>query len=225
MEGGTNGGEDHSAPTDTTTAVQARGRRKAHLLTFALAVIVAWGLGAYAYIYFFPHLLYNALERAIVQHGIAATTSGGSSSGIPVNTFYAMPALASPSTLKFNLLEGTNHDTLYTVSWLDLSKGPEILHVPDMADRYHSIQFVDPWGYVFAYVGRRTTGTQTGDYLISGPGWKGAIPDGVTQIVSPNNSVLLLGRVLVESDSDLMTAYGLEKQIQLTPLSRWQSIN
>ena len=33
------------------------------------------------------------------------------------------------------------------------------------------------------------------------------------QISSPNNSVL------VESDSDLPAAYGLAKQIQLTPLS------
>jgi hypothetical protein len=33
--------------------------------------------------------------------------------------------------------------------------------------------------------------------------------DVVKQIVSPDNTVLLLGRTLVESDSDLATAYGL----------------
>jgi hypothetical protein len=44
----------------------------------------------------------------------------------------------------------------------------------------------------------------------------------MTQISSPNNSVLVLGRVLVESDSDLSTAYDLSKQIQLTPPSSWQ---
>jgi hypothetical protein len=214
------GGEDGcTVPTVSTAAVQAKGRRKAHLLTFAVTVIVMWGLGTCVYIYFFPHILYNALERVIVQHGIGATTSAGTSTGIPVNTLFAMPELASPTTLKSNLLAGTNHDTLYTVGWLDLSKGPEILYVPDMADRYYSIEFVDPWGNVIAYVGRRTTGTQAGDYLISGPGWQGALPEGVTQIISPNNTVLMIGRVLVESDSDLATAYGLEKQIRLTPLS------
>jgi hypothetical protein len=119
-------------------------------------------------------------------------------------------------------LEGTNHDTLYTVGWLDLSKKPEVLHVPDMAGRYYSIEFVDPWGDVFAYVGRRATGTRAGDYLISGPGWRGSLPQGVMQISSPDNMALLIGRILVESDSDLATAYGLEEQIQLTPLSRWQ---
>jgi hypothetical protein len=34
--------------------------------------------------------------------------------------------------------------------------------------------------------------------------------------------VLVIGRVLVESDSDLSTAYDLSKQIRLTPLSGLQ---
>ena len=42
----------------------------------------------------------------------------------------------------------------------------------------------------------------------------------MTQIASPNSSVLVLGRVLVESDSDVATAYGLAKQIQLMPLNQ-----
>jgi hypothetical protein len=92
-----------------------------------------------------------------------------------------------------------------------------------MAGRYYSVQFTNPSSNTnFAYVGTRTTGTQAGDYLVSGPGWKGQTPSGMTQIASPNNAVLVLGRVLVESDSDLSTAYDLSKQIQLTPLSGWQ---
>lgn len=101
---------------------------------------------------------------------------------------------------------------------LDLSKGPQVLHVPNMDGRYYSIEFVDPWGDA-SYVDQRTTGTQAGDYLISGPGWKGNLPMGTTQIASSDNSVLVLGRVLVYNDSDLTTAYNLSKQIQLTPLT------
>jgi hypothetical protein len=88
-----------------------------------------------------------------------------------------------------------------------------------MAGRYYSIEFVDPWFDVFADVGRRTTGTRAGDYLISGPHWKGAAPEGATNLVSPNNSVLLIGRVLVEGDGDLSTAYNLAKQIQVVPVT------
>ena len=75
-------------------------------------------------------------------------------------------------------------------------------------------------GADFAYVGTRTTGTEAGDYLISGPAWKGTVSQGMTQIASPHNVALVIGRVFVESDSDLPPAYGLAKQIQLTPLSQ-----
>jgi hypothetical protein len=190
---------------------------KISLLTFAVTVIVVWGGGTYAYVFFSPRLTYRALQQTVISHGIG----GSGSAGIPINTLYTMPTLASPS--QSNALESTgNRDTLYTVGSLDLSTGPQVLHVPDMAGRYYAVQFTDPWGTVFAYVGRRTTGTQAGDYLISGPGWSGRVPNGVTQIAAPNNTVLLIGRTLVESDGDLATAYGLAKQIQLTPLSLWQ---
>jgi hypothetical protein len=85
-----------------------------------------------------------------------------------------------------------------------------------MACRYYSVQFTDPSNNTnFAYVGKRTTGTEAGDYLVTGPGWKGAVPRGMAQISSPNNSVLVLGRVFVENDSDLLTAWNLAKQIQV----------
>lgn len=89
--------------------------------------------------------------------------------------------------------------------------------------RYYSVQFTDPsYNTNFAYVGKRTTGTDAADYLVSGPGWKGAVPPGITQMSSPDNSVLVLGRVFVENDGDLPAAYALAKQIQLTQLSQWQ---
>ncbi len=144
---------------------------------------------------------------------------------IPVNTLYAEPKIASHSASNPRVL-GTGTDyLLYVGGWLDLSEGPQVLHVPDMAGRYYSVQLTDPSdGTNFAYVGKRTTGTEAGNYLISGPSWKGTVPSGMTQIDSPHKSVLALGRVFFESDSDLPTAYGLAKQIQLMPLNNWQSV-
>lgn len=188
-----------------------------HLFTFCTAAVVAWVLGTCAFIYFWPHMFYNRARRAIIKSGLGIKVGG-----IPVNTLYAMPTLASPSLSKSPWVLTGNRDTLYTVGVLDLRNGPQVLHVPDMVGRYYSIEFVDPWLDFFAHVGRRTTGTRAGDYLISGPHWKGVVPEGMTKIVSPSNSVSLLGRVLVEGDGDLPTAYGLAKQIQLTPQSRWR---
>jgi hypothetical protein len=185
-----------------------------HLFTFCTVAVVAWVPGTCAFIYFVPHIFYSAATRAVVVDGL-----GIKPGGIPVNTLYALPALASPSLSKSPWVLTGNRDTLYTGGVLDLGRGPQILHVPDMAGRYYSIEFVDPWLDIFADVGRRTAGTRAGDYLISGPHWKGAVPEEMTKIVSPSDSVLLIGRVLVEGDSDLSAAYNLAKQIQVVPLT------
>ncbi len=183
------------------------------LLLFTLVVLAVWGVGTVAYIDYYPHLIYNAWDNAIINNGDGATPNF---TGIPVNTLYTLTSLASPATR--NNVAGGNHDTLYTLGALDLSKGPQVLHVPDMGERYYSIEFIDPWGDA-SYIGQRTTGTQAGDYIISGPGWKGNLPMGLAQIAFSDNSVLVLGRVLVYNDSDLTTAYNLSKQIQLTQLT------
>ena len=185
-----------------------------NLLIFGGVCILVWLL----IIHFWPLIILYMYKRAIL-------VKGGDNGPIPINTlytepqtFFADPRHSSSSTSKL-WTTGVNHDTLATAGWLDLGKGPQILHVPDMAGRYYSVQFTDPSKNInFVYVGKRTTGTQAGDFLITGPGWKGAAPQGMKQISSPNNSVLVLGRTLVESDSDLSTAYELAKQIQITPL-------
>ena len=190
-----------------------------NLLIFAAVVVVVWCV----VIYFWPRLMLSAYKRALL-------TKGFGDGPVPINTLYTQPQrlfaepLAAQTGLSVNpLTVGVNHDTLLTAGWLDLRQGPLVLHVPNMNDRYYSVQFTDPSkNTVFAYVGKRTTGTQAGDYLITGRGWKGQVPGGLKQITSPNNSVIVAGRVLVFSDSDLSTAYALSKQIQLTPLSGWQ---
>jgi hypothetical protein len=189
-----------------------------HLLIFGLVAIVAWALA----IYFWPRMLLYVFKRAILVKGFG-------DGPIPVNTLYTEPQafFADPFSLPASApkvaTSGVNRDTLLTLGWLDLGKGAQILHVPDLAGRYYSVQFTDPSKNTnFAYVGTRVTGTSAGDYLISGPGWKGAVPQGMAQISSPNHSVLVIGRVLVESDNDLSTAYELTKQIRLTPQSHRQ---
>jgi hypothetical protein len=189
-----------------------------HLLIFGSVMVAAWFL----FTYFWPRMLLSVFKRAILVKGFG-------DGPIPVKTLYTEPQtlfadpLHAPASASKLATTGVNRDTLMTAGWLDLSKGPQVLHVPEMSDRYYSVQFTDPLKNTnFAYVGKRTTGTQAGDYLITRPGWNGQVPSGMTRISSPNNSVLVFGRVLVESDSDLSTAYDLSKQIQLTPLSGWQ---
>ena len=187
-----------------------------HWLIFGGVCVAAWFL----FTYFWPRMLLSVYRRAILVKGFG-------DGPIPINTLCTEPQalfadpLHAPASASNLATTGVNRDTLLTCGWLDLSKAPQILHVPDMDGRYYSVQFTDPsYNTNFSYVGKRATGTQAGDYFITRPGWKGQAPDGMKQISSPNNSVLLIGRVLVENDSDVATAYDLSKQIQLTPLSQ-----
>ena len=182
------------------------------VIGFVAVAAIVWGVGTVVFLYLWPTFAYSAYKRAVVRHGLG----GGP---IPVNTLYATPNLSSPAASNASLLATGTDDVLYVGGWLDLSHGPLVLHVPDVAGRYYSVQFTDPSdGADFAYVGKRATGTAAGEYLITGPGWKGTVPPGMPQIASPNHAVLVVGRVFVESDSDLPTAYGLAQQMRLTPL-------
>ncbi len=182
-----------------------------HLLIFGAVMVLAWFLA----IYFWPRALLYVFKRAILVKGFGEGP-------IPVNSLYVQPQalfadpLAASAGSKL-ATTGVNRDTLMAAGWLDLRKGPQLLHVPDAADRYYSVQFTDPSTNTnFAYVGTRTTGTQAGDYLITGPNWTGQVPSGTTQISSPHNTVLVFGRMLVYADSDLPIAHDLAKKIQLT---------
>ena len=198
-------------------------RRMNHLHILGSVAIVAWIIGTLLLIYFWPHLVNNIYMKAVLRQGFGEGP-------VPINTlytepqaFFAQPLTAQSASGSKLMTVGVNHDTLLVVGWLDLSSGPQVLHVPDFSGRYYSVQFTDPFNIDFAYVGTRETGTQASDYLITGPGWNGQVPNGMKQVSSQDNSVLVVGRILVYSDSDLSTAYDLAKQIQLAPFSTQQS--
>jgi len=185
-----------------------------HLLIFGAVCLATWFL----FTYFWPSLILTVYKKAILG-------KGAGDGPIPLNTLYteSKAVFADPlhklASAPRVMTSGVNRDTLMTLGWMDLGQGPLVLHVPNLQERYYSVQFTDPSTNTnFAYVGKRTTGTQAGDYLITGPGWKGTVPTGMKQIASPNNSVLVVGRTLVYNESDVATAYELATQIRLTPL-------
>jgi hypothetical protein len=90
-----------------------------HLFTFISVMIVVWVLGTFAFIYLFPRLWSYGLKRLLTRRGVDAN----SSSGVPINTLYAVPNRASPSATSRILTTGTD-DVLYVFGWLELSKGP-----------------------------------------------------------------------------------------------------
>lgn len=184
----------------------------ATIIPLAVAAIVVWVLGSLAFIYFWPRITVDGFKRAILRRGFG----GGP---IPMNTLYAVLDRSSQSASTGSVMGTGTDDVLYIGGWLDVSAGPRMLHVPEMDGRYYSVQFTDPTsGANFAYVGKRTTGTGAGDFVLCEPGWKGDLPNRMTRIDVPHGSALLIGRVFAANEDDRLAAYSLAKQIQLGPL-------
>ena len=139
---------------------------------------------------------------------------------VPINRFVGKQHLSRPEDKSV----GPNIDTLYGYSWLDLTREPQLLHVPDANDRYYSIQLLDAYANTYAYVGRRATGTKEGTYAIVGPNWQGTLPAGVKRIDSPTNLGLAFTRTLVAGDADLPAAQAIQRRYALAPLSAYPRI-
>jgi len=114
-----------------------------------------------------------------------------------------------------------NADTLYSTAWLDLSREPILLHVPDTHDRYYVMQLLDAWTETFDMPGKRTRGTGEHWFGIAGPGWKGTLPPHVERIAAPTNSVWLLGRTQVNGVADYGAVHAIQSGYTLMPLSRY----
>lgn len=114
-----------------------------------------------------------------------------------------------------------NADTLYSLAWLDLAE-PQVFSHPDMGDRFHLFPMVDLWMTIFASPGSRTGDGKAANYLITGPGWKGTVPEGVTRIESATRYVVILGRTYADgTEADYEAVNALQAQYKITPLSKW----
>lgn len=115
-----------------------------------------------------------------------------------------------------------NNDTLYSPAWLDLAAEPIILTVPAIGDRYYSFQLIDMYTFNFGYVGTRTTGTAPGNYMITGPTWRGQTPPGISKVfTSEGRYVYCLGRTAVNGEGDLGNVHDIQQQYRLRPLNEY----
>lgn len=121
----------------------------------------------------------------------------------------------------FRLIVRPNADTLYSTAWLDVSKEPLLLRIPDSGGRFYLLQFMDAWTETFADPGKRTTGTSEAWYAIARPGWSGRLPDYVVRLDAPTNHVWLLGRTQTNGVSDYDNVHIFQHGMRLVPLSEY----
>ncbi len=128
-----------------------------------------------AYIYGFP-----MVESYKTLYG-QAVDPGGPNFKAPFNQ---IGNTANVFTPKDTAIITPNSDTPYSFVWMDLRAEPIVLTLPAIEEsRYYSVQLIDLYTQNFAYLGKRTTGSNGGNFMIAGPNWKGETPVGIAAVM------------------------------------------
>lgn len=168
----------------------------------------AYSLGIQAYIYGYPLVVMERTRQlqTLLDSSIQPALTAS-------NVFFY-----EQITPEFKDVVTPNVDTVYCAAFLDLSRKPVVLNVPDTNDRYYVMQIMDAYSNTFSSIGRRTTGTKAGKFAIVGPDWKGVLPSELKAVKSPTNTAWLIGRVLAKGKDDMDEAIKILKQFTLTSL-------
>jgi hypothetical protein len=198
------------APTDTARAQQATTEEEAR------------AIGVDAYLYF-----YSLITMDITRQQISNIEPGKGFGG-PMNSFVNIPAYPAAD---MKVVVRPNFDTLYSSGWLDLTKEPVIVSVPDTEGRYYLLPMLDMWTDVFASPGWRTTGTEAGNFVIVPPGWRPdlrekfieefKLPKDTQRIDAPTPYVWIIGRTKTDGPSDYAAVNKIQAGFKITPLSQW----
>lgn len=168
-------------------------------------------LGIAAYIYGYPLLDTDRIFRTASSVNVPDGQSAG-----PVNQFSHVRRLADPSG---RTVVAPNDDTLYSLAWLDLRRGPIVIHVPIVHRRFAVMELLDPYTNSFANIG--AVGYSPGNYAVAGPGWRGRLPRGVRPLRSPYTRVWIIGRTYIKNPADTPNMVRVQNHYTLTPLAQW----
>lgn len=177
----------------------------------------AYASGLEAYLYGFPRVeiwsrMQNETRRIKAEQLIYA----------PINRFYYFDRLARPGDGL--VIKAPNNDTLYGSAYLDLSRGPVVLHIPPMGDRYYVALVVDAAGNVDTRIGSNVTGPGDIDLVFVGPGYQGAISKEWKVLYQKANDLWLLMRVASSGGEDQSVAAAALKKFQLCDLASIDSL-
>ena len=165
-----------------------------------------------AYIYLYPLVTMEVTRKQLTNLPPSSGLGG------PMNVFVNLPGFP---TAEMKTVVRPNFDTLYSSAWLDLTGGPLVVSAPDTKGRYYLLPMLDMWTDVFASPGWRTTGTAAADYLVTPPGWSGAVPAGLTRIAAPTPTVWIIGRTKTDGPADYPAVHEVQAGFRVTPLAAW----
>jgi len=127
----------------------------------------------------------------------------------PINAFTHVRSLAAP---KARAVTAPNTDTLYSSAFVDTTKGPVLLEVPDCGKRYLSVQIIDMYTNNNFILSPRTPGGATGAWRLLSPDSE---PQNSRDLRLATPHAWVLARILVDGPSDLPTVQAIQDHLLL----------
>ncbi len=167
-----------------------------------------------AYIYTYP-----MVKNYLTMYQYAVEKDGSQYKG-PFNEIVSIARVYTPED---TAIITPNSDTPYSFIVFDLRAEPIVVTMPAIEDnRYYSLQLVDLYTNNVDYPGTRMDGNEGGDFLITGPAWKGEVPNGIKRVIElPTWLGLGVVRTQLFSPDDLEKVKEIQAGYKSQPLSTW----
>ncbi|ACL62222.1 protein of unknown function DUF1254 [Methylobacterium nodulans ORS 2060] len=207
----------------STVLVSALGMVAAASNAYAITEQEAQDIAVEAYVYFYPLVTMDLTRKQLTNLEPGRVPGRG-----PMNMFNNIPTYPPADD---RTVVRPNFDTLYSIAYLDLTKEPVVVSVPDTGGRYYLLPMLDMWTDVFASPGWRTTGTKAGEFLVMPAGWRPdlrdrfveefRLPNGTQRIEAPTPHVWIIGRTRTDGPADYDAVRKIQAGFKVTPLSDW----
>ena len=134
--------------------------------------------------YFWGWPMVNLYNRRLTYAKVPTIGIAGPAPAAPLNQLGMLTDYIVPEE---RVVACPNQDVVYGIGALALDKSPVVIQVPDFGGRFWVYQIVDLRRPTASPNLARCTAAKPGFYLLVGPDWKGAVPNGINTSVPRHN--------------------------------------
>lgn len=169
----------------------------------------AYRIGLQAYTYGLPLLTTNATFLTMTSTDVSQGAYG------PVNQFNSV---RGANTASSTAVVAPGATSLSSIAWLDLTRGPQVVHVPKVTDRSFVLAFIDPYTTNLVNLGTASK-TPPGDYVVRDPSQRSvAIPADMTALDVDYSRIWVIGSTQLKGPGDVAAVNAVQDGYTITPL-------
>ena len=147
--------------------------------------------------FFWAWPLINIYNKRLVAEKSKGLAYAGPVPAAPLNRIVMLTDYVAPDE---RIVACSNQDVVYGGGSLGLEKSPVVIQAPDFGDRFWVYQAVDLRTDGFVQIGKMY-GSTPGFYLLTGPNWRGEVPEGITEVFRASTNTGFIAPRIFKDDT------------------------